>query len=159
MKIGKCSLRENVRDIQSALKTSNTPLRLTAMGARENQAFQWACFNDIKYFTKMGNWPISASFCLFLSFSQYDDKFSIQFETELKKCRCCAWDLNLRRLDGRHRLILWAMADPMLSLSISIFLPFNLSNTVTCHFTIYLWNKNCQCNNWNYRTLIMSCLT
>ena len=45
-------------------------------------------------------------FCLFLSFSQNNDKYS----TIWKKCRWCAWDLNPGTQDGRHRQIHWAMA-------------------------------------------------
>ena len=50
------------------------------------------------------NEPIPASFCLFLSFSRYN------FNTNWKKCRWCAWDLNPGPQDGRRRRNHWAMA-------------------------------------------------
>ena len=43
------------------------------------------------------NWPILASFCLFSFFSHYN------FNTNWKKRRWCAWDLNLGPQDGRRK--------------------------------------------------------
>ena len=49
-------------------------------------------------------WANSGLFCLFSSFSDYDFK-----NTNCKKRRWCAWDLNLRAQDGRRWLNHWAM--------------------------------------------------
>ena len=51
------------------------------------------------------NGPILASFCLFLLFSHYNFK-----NTNWKKHRWCAWDLNPGPQDGRHRWNHGAMA-------------------------------------------------
>ena len=55
----------------------------------------------LKFFLKNG--PFLASFCLF-SF------FSYNFNTNWKKRRWCAWDLNPGPQDGRRRRNHWAMA-------------------------------------------------
>ena len=54
---------------------------------------------------------ITASLCLFSSFSQRNDKHCTNLTTyKWKKCRWCAWDLNPGLQDGRCRWIHWAMA-------------------------------------------------
>ena len=47
------------------------------------------------------NVPTPVPFSLFSSFSQYKYKLSLQYETKLKKRRCCAWDSNLGMQDER----------------------------------------------------------
>ena len=60
-------------------------------------------------------------FCSFSSFSQYDDKFNIQFVTKLKKHRCCAWDsipgCRMRGTDGATELL----RPPNLSMFVQVF--------------------------------------
>ena len=56
-----------------------------------------------RFFKKIGqSWPFLFIFVL----------FSTQWHYSTKKRRWCAWDSNLRRQDGRHRRIHWAMAAP-----------------------------------------------
>ena len=50
------------------------------------------------------NGPFTASFCLFSSFTHYNFN-----NTNWKKLRRFAWDLNLWLQDGRHRRNHWAM--------------------------------------------------
>ena len=52
----------------------------------------------------------SASFCLFSSFSQHNDKYATKFDYKWKKNRWYFWYLNSGPQDGRRRQIHWAMA-------------------------------------------------
>ena len=77
----------------------------------------WAIFErswQLVFLKKMGqSRPL---FCLFLFFSRYN------FNTNWKKRRWCAWDLNLGPQDGRHRQNHGAMAATQLGQGVSILL-------------------------------------
>ena len=65
-----------------------------------SQLLQWNSSSDSLPFEGKNNWPKPASFCLFPSCSQYNDKYFI-----IKKHRWCAWDSNQGPQDGRRRQI------------------------------------------------------
>ena len=99
------------------------------------------------------NGPIPASFCLFSFFSCYN------FNTNWKKHRWCAWDLNPGPQDGRRRLF-YKCAIPVchsllasmrclfdLPMSLSLYLPFlhfwfmNQNESDRIILLIKIWHK------------------
>ena len=82
------------------------------------------------------NGPNPASFCLFSTFSQHNDKYNTKFD--YKKHRWCAWESNPGPQDGRHRWIHWAIAVPKRSNSY-LFTP--LQKTYFSAFTCFVLEK------------------
>ena len=75
--------------------------------------YHWICWTDNGFSvptttTIFKNGPTICLFCLFQSFSEYNHKFSLQFEAKLKKRRCWVWE-------STHGAASWKMKTNWLS--------------------------------------------
>ena len=74
------------------------------------------------------NRPNLASFCLFSSFSQHNDKYNTKFHYKRKNHRWCALDFNPGPQNGRRRQIHLAMMAPK-RISHHVGIVFNMGQT------------------------------